>query len=150
MELGVENIVQLEDRAIGRSAGGSTTKIHWKIGRWIHNKNTLEDRQVDPQQKYIGRSAGGPTTKIHWKIGRWTHNKNTHGLCDAQPMIPRRKNSKKPNAKFDKNIYKSRHQVQVENVFARLKHFRSVWQLALKNSLEILDLSYLWHALLCG
>lgn len=40
------------------------------------------------------------------------------------PVIPRRSNSKQPNGEFDKHLYKARH--QVENVFARLKQFRSV------------------------
>jgi len=40
------------------------------------------------------------------------------------PMIPRRSNSKKPNPELDQQIYKARH--QVENIFARLKHFRSI------------------------
>lgn len=39
-------------------------------------------------------------------------------------MIPRRSNSKKPNEDFDSHLYKLRH--LVENLFARLKHFRSV------------------------
>lgn len=40
------------------------------------------------------------------------------------PVIPRRSNSKKPNPEFDSHLYKMRH--LVENLFARLKHFRSV------------------------
>ena len=52
------------------------------------------------------------------EIRQHARNKNIN------PMIPRRKNSKKPNEELDQNIYKARH--QVENVFARLKHFRSV------------------------
>lgn len=40
------------------------------------------------------------------------------------PVIPRKSNSKKPNAKFDSYLYKLRH--LVENLFARLKHFRSI------------------------
>ena len=40
------------------------------------------------------------------------------------PVIPRRSKSKKPNPEFDSHLYKQRH--LVENLFARLKHFRSV------------------------
>jgi transposase len=40
------------------------------------------------------------------------------------PVIPRRSNSKKPNPEFDKHLYKMRH--LVENLFARLKHYRSI------------------------
>jgi transposase len=40
------------------------------------------------------------------------------------PVIPRKSNSKKPNTEFDSYLYKLRH--LVENLFARLKHFRSI------------------------
>ncbi len=43
---------------------------------------------------------------------------------NIRPSIPRRSNSKKPNPDFEQHIYKARH--QVENLFARLKHFRSI------------------------
>lgn len=40
------------------------------------------------------------------------------------PVIPRKSNSKKPNPEFDSFLYKMRH--LVENLFARLKHYRSI------------------------
>ncbi len=40
------------------------------------------------------------------------------------PIIPRRSNSNKPNPEFDSYLYKLRH--LVENLFAKLKHFRSI------------------------
>lgn len=40
------------------------------------------------------------------------------------PVIPRKSNSKQPNPEFDAHLYKLRH--LVENLFARLKHFRSI------------------------
>ena len=40
------------------------------------------------------------------------------------PIIPRRSNSQKPNPDFDSYLYRLRH--LVENLFARLKHFRSI------------------------
>jgi transposase len=40
------------------------------------------------------------------------------------PVIPRKSNSKKPNPEFESYLYKLRH--LVENLFARLKHFRSI------------------------
>jgi transposase len=40
------------------------------------------------------------------------------------PVIPRRSNSKKSNLEFDSHLYKMRH--LVENIFARLKHYRSI------------------------
>lgn len=40
------------------------------------------------------------------------------------PVIPRKSNSNKPNPEFDSHLYRIRH--LVENLFARLKHFRSI------------------------
>ena len=40
------------------------------------------------------------------------------------PVIPRKSNSSKPNPEFDTHLYKMRH--LVENLFAQLKHFRSI------------------------
>jgi transposase len=40
------------------------------------------------------------------------------------PIIPRKSNSKKPNPEFDRHLYKMRH--LVENLFARLKHYRGI------------------------
>ena len=40
------------------------------------------------------------------------------------PVIPRKSNSKKPNPEFDSFLYKMRH--LVENLFAKLKHYRSI------------------------
>ena len=40
------------------------------------------------------------------------------------PIIPRRSNGNKLNPEFDSYLYKLRH--LVENLFARLKHFRSI------------------------
>ena len=40
------------------------------------------------------------------------------------PIIPRKKNSTIGNADMDWGLYKYRH--LVENIFARLKHFRSI------------------------
>lgn len=40
------------------------------------------------------------------------------------PIIPRKKNSKTGNTDIDWSLYKYRH--LVENVFARLKHFRAI------------------------
>lgn len=42
----------------------------------------------------------------------------------AIPVIPRKSNSHKVNPEFDSHLYRQRH--LVENLFARLKHFRSI------------------------
>jgi transposase len=40
------------------------------------------------------------------------------------PIIRRKRNSKKTNLEFDSHLYKLRH--LVENLFARLKHYRNI------------------------
>lgn len=40
------------------------------------------------------------------------------------PIIPKRSNNRTPNPEFDAFLYRHRH--LVENLFARLKHFRSI------------------------
>lgn len=40
------------------------------------------------------------------------------------PVIPRRCNSQKSNVEFNSHLYKARH--LVKNLFARLKHYRSI------------------------
>lgn len=61
----------------------------------------------------------------------WTQLQSTmesHGCYDTKnsrdimEVIPRKSNSKKPNPEFDSFLYKRRH--LVENLFARLKHYR--------------------------
>jgi transposase len=63
------------------------------------------------------------------------------------PLIPRKKNSKTGNGDIDWCLYKYRH--LVENVFARLKHFRSIatrYDKLMRNYASMLAMacSYLW------
>ncbi len=44
--------------------------------------------------------------------------------CGSQPVIPRRKNNTRGNDGRDWCLYKYRH--LVENMFARIKHFRAI------------------------
>ena len=44
--------------------------------------------------------------------------------CNSIPVIPKRINSRSKNKEYDRAIYRLRH--LVENLFARLKHFRAV------------------------
>lgn len=115
-----------EYRAIGRSAGGATTKIHMACdahgnpicfevtGGQVHDSKAAPSLIEQLEAESLLADKGYDSEKIRQRA----RDKN------ITPMIPRRKNSKKPNTELDKNVYKARH--QVENVFARLKHFRSV------------------------
>ncbi len=142
-----------EYRAIGKSRGGPTTKIHMAtdaLGNPIHIEITggqVHDSQVaeaiieNIEAENLLADKGYDSEKIREKA----RDKN------IIPMIPRRSNSKKPNSEFDRHIYKARH--QVENIFARLKHFRSIatrFEKLARNFKAIVTLActYIWLKLL--
>lgn len=117
-----------EERAIGKSRGGLTTKIHMCAdahGNPIDFEVTggaVHDIKVAPQlMALLGKEVenfiadkGYDSEAIREKAIRSGMN----------PVIPRRANSIKLNSTFDAHLYKLRH--LVENLFARLKHFRSI------------------------
>jgi transposase len=116
-----------EERAIGKSRGGATTKIH--IAADAHG-NPI-DFEVTGGEVHDAKVAD----KIIEKIGAAGHFIADKGYdsdtirdqarkAGMNPVIPRKSNSKKPNLEFDSYLYKLRH--LVENLFARLKHFRSI------------------------
>ena len=65
----------------------------------------------------------------------------------SNPIIPRKKNSKTGNADIDWGLYKYRH--LLENIFARLKHFRAIatrYDKLKRNDASMLAIacSYIW------
>ena len=115
------------DRAIGQSRGGNTTKIHLCVdshGNPLDFKVTggnVHDSQVAPELielvgtgEYLIADKGYDSDAIRDKARK-------HKM---KPIIPKRKNAKQPNPDFDSYLYKLRH--LVENMFARLKQFRSI------------------------
>lgn len=116
-----------EERAIGRSRGGPTTKIH--IAADAHG-NPI-DFEVTGGEVHDAKGADILMEKItgaHYLIadkGYDSESIRTHAReAGIVPVIPRRSNSDKANPEFDSYLYKLRH--LVENLFARLKHFRSI------------------------
>ena len=116
-----------EDRAIGQSRGGATTKIHlscdadgyplnFKItGGEIHDSQVAGELiEMIGQADYFIADKGYDSESIRDKA-------RSHNMI---PVVPKRKNAKQPNPEFDSYLYKLRH--LVENMFARLKHFRSI------------------------
>ena len=111
--------------AIGVSVGGNTTKIHMLVDAMglpiqfiVTGGNIAEVTQaaelilsVKPAQ-YTVADRGYDKEQLREDI-------KNHG---SESVIPRKKNSLKGNDDIDFAIYKDRH--LVENVFARLKHFR--------------------------
>lgn len=117
-----------EERAIGASRGGSTTKIHVAAdahGNPINFEITggeVHDSQVAEQLIAKCGKQGGVFVADKAYDSQFIRDKVT--AAGMTCVIPRRVNSVKPNPEFDSYIYKLRH--LVENLFAKLKHFRSI------------------------
>lgn len=116
-----------QERAIGKSRGGSTTKLHMAADA---HGNPI-DFEVTGGEVHDSQAAN----RLISKIGRATHLIADKGYdsqairqrareAGMKPVIAHRSNSSQPNPEFDQHLYKQRH--LVENLFARLKHFRSI------------------------
>lgn len=117
-----------QERAIGRTSGGLTTKIHMSTDAHenpIYFEITggeIHDVRIAPV--LIEKITKGGHNLIADK-GYDSHEiRNLIHSKGAIPIIPRRQNSCQANPEFDSYLYKSRH--LIENFFARLKHFRSI------------------------
>jgi len=116
-----------EERAIGRSRGGATTKIHMAAdahGNPIDFEITggeVHDAKAAPN--LIGKIKAAENVIADKGYDSEVIREHIR-QAGANPVIPRKSNSKKANSEFDLHLYKLRH--LVENLFARLKHFRSI------------------------
>jgi transposase len=116
-----------EERAIGKSVAGNTSKIHMvtdSSGNPIDFEITegqVHDIQMatelverTPRSDYTVADKGYDGDYLRWVIRD----------CNSVPVIPKKRNSRSKNNEYDREIYRLRH--LVENLFARLKHFRAV------------------------
>ena len=116
-----------ENQAIGKSRGGNTTKIHMAVdayglpiefdlsGGEVHDcKIAPEFIAKLPASDYVIADKGYDSEELRELIREKS----------SVPVIPRKSNSTIGNSDMDWGLYKYRH--LVENVFARLKHFRSI------------------------
>jgi transposase len=116
--------------------------IYFEItGGQVHDSQVAESIIENIEAENLLADKGYDSEKIRDKA----REKN------ITPMIPRRSNSKKQNTELDKNIYSARH--QVENIFARLKHFRSIstrFEKLARNFKAIVTLActYIWLKLM--
>ena len=114
------------DTSIGKSVAGNTSKIHMVTdshgnpidfeitGGQVHDIQMASELiERTPESTYTLADKGYDAEYFRWVIKE----------CKSIPIIPRKSNSTKENS-YDKDIYKDRH--LVENIFARLKHFRSI------------------------
>jgi len=115
------------DEAIGKSCAGNTSKIHMAVdayglpvafditGGQVHDcKAAPQLIEQLAQAEVIVADKGYDSTKIREQI-------TDKG---SKSVIPRKDNSLIGNHDTDWGLYKYRH--LVENVFARLKHFRAI------------------------
>lgn len=113
--------------AIGKPVAGNTTKIHMAVdacGLPIHflvtGGEVRDCKEVPklvaelPNADYVVADKGFDNEELRNQI------KEKGGI----PVTPRKINSKTGNGDMDWGLYKHRH--PVENVFARLKHFRAI------------------------
>lgn len=116
-----------EDQAIGKSVAGNTTKIHIAVdahglpiefditGGEVHDcKVAPEFFAKLPDADYMIADKGYDSEELRELIRE----------KGSIPVIPRKSNSTIGNADMDWGLYKYRH--LVENIFARLKHFRAI------------------------
>lgn len=116
-----------EEQDIGKSKGGNTTKIHATVdarGRPIEfciSAGNVNDCTKASEiivnsitNHYVVADKGYDSEAIRENI------ENNH----SEPVIPRRKNSEIGNENMKWSIYKFRH--KVENLFARIKHYRAI------------------------
>jgi len=115
-----------QESAVGKSVAGSTTKIHMAVdvcglpirfsvtGGEVHDCNEASELVAKlPLAAYIMADKGYDSEPLRLQI-------RDQG---AVSIIPRKQNSKIGNSEMDWCLYEYRH--LVENVFARLKHFRA-------------------------
>ena len=138
------------EQGIGKSVAGNTTKIHMAAdayglpidfevtGGEVHDcKNAFEFISKLPISDYLIADKGYDSEELRESVRKKS----------SIPIIPRKRNSLIGNFDIDWSLYKYRH--LVENLFARLKHFRSIatrYDKLKRNFASMLALacSYLW------
>lgn len=116
-----------EERAIGKSCGGATTKIHMVADAY----GNPYDFEITGGEVHDSKAAPAIINKIeeaeHFIADKGYDSQEIRDTVKDRgmnPVIPRKSNSQKANPEFDVHLYKLRH--LVENLFARLKHFRGI------------------------
>ncbi|WP_262947095.1 IS5 family transposase [Xenorhabdus indica] len=115
------------DEAIGKSRGGRSTKIHLAVdsgGLPVHFE--LSGGQVHDSVHAESLVSESPSSEV--VIADKGYDSQPFRTFieqrEATPVIPYRKNSRKAGQHIDNCLYRYRH--LVENVFARIKHFRAI------------------------
>jgi transposase len=116
-----------DPESIGKSRGGNTTKIHMAVDSYgLPIDFILSGGEVHDSQKAIELIEKLPIAEVLTADKGYDSEEIREKIREKgmRPNIPRRKNSKTDNTDIDWCLYKYRH--LVENVFARIKHYRAV------------------------
>lgn len=116
-----------EATGVGKSVAGNTSKIHMVVDsfglpiKFEITGGQVHDCKVAPEIvskldsfDYLVADKGYDSEALRDQIRK----------SGAIPVIPRKSNSKSGNDNLDRWLYRYRH--LVENIFARLKHFRAI------------------------
>ncbi len=113
--------------AIGPSCGGRTSKIHIAADA-NGNPIDIEITGAEVHDASVAKTIIEKLDNAEHFIADKGYDSDDIRECarrsGMKPVIPRRSNSKKLNPEFDRRLYRLRH--LVENLFARLKHFRGL------------------------
>ena len=116
-----------EETAIGKSVAGYTTKVSVAADSmarpvdFVVTEGQVHDSVVAQELVENLPQAGNIIADKAYDSEAIREAIKANG---SNPVIPRKRNSRQKNASFCKETYKIRH--KVENLFARLKHFRSI------------------------
>ncbi|WP_338885554.1 IS5 family transposase [Xenorhabdus sp. TH1] len=116
-----------EDEAIGKSRGGRSTKIHLAVDSYgfpVHVElSGGQTHDIVHAESLVANSSASD-----FVIADKGYDSRTfRDFIEKQgttAVIPYRRNSRKPDKNIDDVLYHYRH--LVENVFARIKHFRAI------------------------
>lgn len=137
-----------EEEAIGKSRGGNTSKLHSRCDAHgnpaqflltagnVSDFTMAEELIEDCHGGSIIADKGYDSAKI-----RKSAEKN-----GSVPVIPNRKSNHQPNPHFDEALYQLRH--LIENLFARMKHFRAIATRYDKRARNFMSFVYLAAAMI--
>lgn len=115
------------DEAIGKSRGGNTSKIHMMVdAHGLPVEFEITGGQINDCTQAVSLIAKLSNAGVVVADKGYDSEAIRAQIVQqgGQAMIPRKRNSVKGNADMDWGLYRYRH--LVENIFARLKHYRAV------------------------
>ena len=140
-----------ESEQIGKSVAGNSTKIHMLSDahgnpvNFILTEGQLHDSKIAGELINISSGENIIADRAYSSL----EIRDQIIKKGAQAIIPKKKNSvNKTNIGFDNHLYKIRH--LAENLFARLKHFRSIATRYEKKSNNFASMIYLGCVFIWG